>query len=366
MSCTTARHAVDRLFEAPSRDLKVEFQGGEPLLAFDRLRWIVELIQQRNSTELRNIEFVIATTLNSITPEQLEFCRAHKINLSTSIDGPRALHNRNRPRVGRGGYERTVAGIEAAHAVLGNDAVSALTTITRESLSYPEAIIDTYAALNFSSIFLRPLSPYGFARLTGARIGYRVEEFIRFYQRALTHLIKINLAGRYMEETYTTILLQHILTPFPTGYVDLRSPTGAVLGALVYNYDGAVYASDEGRMLAEVGDFTFRLGTADQSYRELMNSPAAQAVLAAGVAESLPGCCDCAFLPYCGADPVFHHAEQGTMRGHRPSSPFCQKQTALFQHLFRHLHDENNDTVRVLTSWVARRSINKTGSVSAA
>src|SRR5439155_10092216 len=133
-------------------------------------------------------------------PEQLEFCRARKINLSTSIDGPRALHNRNRPRVGRGGYERTVAGIEAAHAVLGNDAVSALTTITRESLSYPEAIIDTYAALNFSSIFLRPLSPYGFARLTGARIGYRVEEFIRFYQRALTHLIKINLAGRYMEE----------------------------------------------------------------------------------------------------------------------------------------------------------------------
>jgi hypothetical protein len=36
----------------------------------------------------------------------------------------------------------------------------------------------------------------------------------------------------------------------PIGYVDLRSPAGAGLGALVYNYDGSVFASVEGRMLA--------------------------------------------------------------------------------------------------------------------
>jgi hypothetical protein len=33
------------------------------------------------------------------------------------------------------------------------------------------------------------------------------------------------------------------------------------IGALVYNYDGDIYASDEGRMLAEMGDRTFRLGS---------------------------------------------------------------------------------------------------------
>ena len=46
----------------------------------------------------------------------------------------------------------------------------------------------------------------------------------------------------------------------PNGYVDLQSPSGLGLSVLVYNYDGDVYASDEGRMLAEVGDKTFRLG----------------------------------------------------------------------------------------------------------
>lgn len=357
MSAQTMHSAVERLFEAPSREIKVEFQGGEPLLAFDRIREIVELIEARNQSEARTIEFVIASTLNNIGPEQLEFCRTHRITLSTSIDGPEELHNRNRPRRGRDSFQRTVSGIHAAREVLGAGAVSALTTITREGLHCPEAIIDTYVSLGFSSIFLRPLSPYGFARQTQDRIGYSTDEFLQFYDRAIRYLVQLNMQGTYIEETYTTFLLQHILTPFPTGYVDLRSPTGAALGALVYNYDGTVYASDEGRMLAEAGDRTFQLGHVQQSYRELLESPAARLLLESGVAEALPGCCDCAFLPYCGADPVFHHAEQGNAKGYRPTSAFCQKHTALFQRLFRLLREPASQTVRVLTSWVSRQPL---------
>lgn len=365
MSAETASRAIDRLFEAPSRELKVEFQGGEPLLAFERVRSIVEEVEARNSEEGRRIEYVIASTLNDITPEQLDFCRKYRINLSTSIDGPEELHNRNRPRRGRDSFRRTVAGIQTVREALGRDAVSALTTITREGLKVPEAIIDTYVSLGFSSIFLRPLSPYGFARLTRDRVGYTVQEYLAFYDRALSHLIRLNLGGIYIEESYTSLLLQHILTPFPTGYVDLRSPAGAALGALIYNYDGGVYASDEGRMLAETGDQTFRLGTVAQSYRDLMQSPCAQELAEAGIAESLPGCSDCAFLPYCGADPVFHYAEQGNFRGYRSTSAFCERQTAMFHRLFRLLREPRSDTVRVLTSWVARRPLVDAGQLRA-
>ena len=34
--------------------------------------------------------------------------------------------------------------------------------------------------------------------------------------------------------------------------MDLRSPAGAGMGVVVYNYNGNVYASDESRMLAEM------------------------------------------------------------------------------------------------------------------
>jgi uncharacterized protein len=66
-------------------------------------------------------------------------------------------------------------------------------------------------------------------------------------------------------------LLKKMLTNADPGYVDLTSPAGIGIGALVYNYDGDIYASDEGRMLAEMGDRTFRLGNVhDSSYADIM------------------------------------------------------------------------------------------------
>ena len=48
MSEQTAKLAVDRLFEVPSGTLTIEFQGGEPLLAFDRIRMLIDEIEARN------------------------------------------------------------------------------------------------------------------------------------------------------------------------------------------------------------------------------------------------------------------------------------------------------------------------------
>ena len=91
-------------------------------------------------------------------------------------------------------------------------------------------------------------------------MGYASNEFLQFYREALDYLIEVNLSGRTIDESYATLLLTRILTPFPTGYVDLQSPAAAGRNVLVYNYDGGVYVSDEGRMLAEMGDDRFRMG----------------------------------------------------------------------------------------------------------
>ena len=117
-----------------------------------------------------------------------------------------------------------------------------------------------------------------------------------------------------MVEQYAAIVLKKMLTNDDPGYVDLTSPAGIGIGAIVYNYDGDVYASDEGRMLAEMGDTTFRLGNLHaDSYEEIMLSEALLAP-AGGVVSprSAPMCTDCAFEPYCGADPTYHHATAGT------------------------------------------------------
>ncbi|MBB6185874.1 hypothetical protein [Rhodanobacter sp. MP7CTX1] len=137
-------------------------------------------------------------------------------------------------------YQRTVNGIERGRSALGEHSVSALTTITRKSLQSPHEIIDEYRKLGFHSISLRPLSPYGFARKAKVRNGYPIDDFLKFYQVALDHLLAVNREGYFMEETYGRLLLSQLLTPFSHGYVDLRSPTGVGLGAVVYDYDGQV------------------------------------------------------------------------------------------------------------------------------
>src|SRR6476660_2587745 len=94
-----------------------------------------------------------------------------------------------------------------------------------------------------------------------------------FCSHGLRYILSINRAGRYFPEFYSALILRRFLTDRPIGYVDLRSPAGIGLGALVYNYDGRVFASDEGRMLAEMGDNTFELGHVNNaSYRSLILS----------------------------------------------------------------------------------------------
>lgn len=354
MSLETADAALDRVFESDAPGLTIEFQGGESVLAFDRVRYIVEQAERRDRRPGQVLRFVLATTLHLLDGAMLAFCRDHRIELSTSVDGPEHVHNANRPNATRDSYARTVEGIERARSVCGHDRVSALATITRHSLPHAKEIVDTYVELGFDTISLRPISPFGFAVRTAAKLGYSTDRYLAFYREALDYIVQLNLEGVRIEETYASLLLTRILTAFPTSYVDLQSPAAAGRGVLVYNYDGSVYVSDEARMLAEMGDFRFRMGNVHDPMPVLQSSDAMGIIRDAGDAERLPGCSECAFVPYCGADPVHHVATQGDPVGRRPSSEFCLRHTGLFRLFFERLAARDSDTMRVFLAWMRR------------
>jgi len=309
-------------------------------------------VEARNATTNKDLAFVVATNLALLSEEHLAFFRDHRIGVSTSLDGPAELHNRNRPRRGSDSYQRAVDGIRRVRDALGRDSVSALMTTTEASLDAPEAIVDEYVHQGFNSIFLRSLSPYGFAVRTGEVSRYGTSRWLHFYERALRHIVALNRRGTPFREEFATIVLGKMLTPWPSGYVDLRSPAGIGIGALVFNYDGTIYPSDEARMLAEMGDTTFSLGRlGETSWRDAMTSDTLLEPILASMTETAPMCSDCAAQPYCGADPVGHHATQGDFVGFKPASAFCQKQLGVVSLLVRMLEDEP-ETAEVLRSWV--------------
>lgn len=352
MTEETARRALDLAFRSPAPQLKIELQGGEPLLNFERVRQIVVEGRRRAAEEGRPVAFVVTTNLALLDDDMLLFFREHGVFLSTSLDGPEELHDANRPRPGNDSHARTIANIRRAREALGHDRVAALMTATRRSLQSPREIVDEYVRHGFTSIFLRPLSPYGFALRSARSTGYPMREFLDFYVRALDHILELNAAGTFLVETYAQLLLTRMLTPFTTGYVDLQSPAGAGIGAVVYNYDGDVYASDEARMLAEMGDTRFRLGNVHRdSHESIFGGATLRTIVAASVAESIPGCSDCAFLPWCGADPVHHYATRGDLVPHIPTSDFHEKNFFLFKHLLS-LYERSPGARRIFASWI--------------
>jgi His-Xaa-Ser system radical SAM maturase HxsB len=358
MALSTATRSLELMMQSPSQALTLEFQGGEPLLAFDRIREIVPLAKELAAAAGKALDIVVVTSLVNATDEMLRYFRDEGVKLSTSLDGPAFIHNANRPRPGNNSYELTVQNIQRARDIVGAGQVAALMTTTRLSLDYPIEIIDEYVRMNFRSIFLRPISPYGFAVKSRHRTGYEMDRFLAFYKRGLDYILTLNKQGVDLQEVYAKIILTKILTPYSTGYVDLQSPAGAGVSVLVYNYDGEVYASDEARMLAEMNDTTFRLGNVHRdSRRSIFSGDAFRSLFAASCNETLPGCAECAFQPYCGADPVFHHATQGDLFGHRPSSSFCHRNMEIIKHLFGLIGSGDREIDGILFTWILDRSI---------
>ena len=107
MSRDTARRGVDFLFEASGgfRDLSVVFFGGEPLLEFDLIRSVVAYVREREQASGKRVALSLSTNGLSLTPAVVEFLVAQNIGCQVSIDGPEAMHDRNRRLAdGRGSY----------------------------------------------------------------------------------------------------------------------------------------------------------------------------------------------------------------------------------------------------------------------
>ena len=352
MTEAIADRAIDFTFRSPSHSIKIEFQGGEPLLNVPLIKYIVAKAKERNLAERRNLMFVVTTNLSLVTDEILGFLREHDIYVSCSLDGPEDLHNANRPKGGNNSYRLTVDGIRRVRESLGIDHVSALMTTTEASLNRVEEIIDEYVRQGFIGIFLRTLSPYGFAIKTKCIEGYTTDDWLEFYKKGLDYIVDLNRRGLFFVEHFTALILKKMLTPYDMGFVNLQSPAGLGISAIVFNYNGEVYPSDEARMKAEMGDKVFRMGhLLTNSYEEMMLSPVFLSIIEDTVAETVPMCEECAFLPYRGSDPDYHYATQGDFVGHKAISGFCRKNMGVFRQIIQKMEDDAG-TRRILDSWV--------------
>jgi len=346
MDQTTAQHTVDRIFESSSDKITIEFQGGEPLINFKIFKFIVEYAKKKNKQAKKDLTFALVTNLSFMQENILEYLLEQDIAICTSLDGPENIHNRNRIIPGKkGGHknvERWVKRIRSRYKEKGiKDKLGSLTTITRHSLGYPQAIIDEYLRLGSNCIPLRPLSPFGNSKESWSMIGYTVDEFIDFYRKAMDYIVELNLQGKFIIERIAQVFLYKILKCKDPGYLDIRSPCGAGIGQLAYYPNGDVYTCDEARMLASTGDDFFKLGNVKaDSYRNFVSHPTTKAMCISSCLDNIPQCSSCVYNPYCGVCPVYNYFTSGNIFSEAPNNRICRLHTAILDYIFEKLGDQ--------------------------
>lgn len=363
MTTETAERAVDMAFESTSPWVTFEFQGGEPLANWPIVEHIIEYARQKNALAGKALMFALVTNLSLMTEERLDYLIDRRIQICTSLDGPAALHDEN--RVWKHGTSHAVTidwirRINARYVELGLDPilykVEALPTITRMTLPQPEALIDHYVEIGCRSIFLRHLDPFGFARSARVRLGYDMAEFLAFYRRALDHIVALNRSGVDFVERTAAVFLTKIIGHAEPNFLDIRSPCGAAIGQLTYNYDGRVFTCDEGRMIDRAGDDLFAIGdVANDTYSAVITNPTVRAMSLASTLDGQPGCTNCAYKPWCGVCPVHNYSEQGSIHGRMADSSWCTKHMGILDDLMARIRRADPFELALFERWATPR-----------
>lgn len=363
MSLETAERAVDFALSTTSPSVTIEFQGGEPLVRFDTLEHVVAYATERNRALHKQLEFTLVTNLSLMNEERLAWLLTHRVQICTSLDGPRALHDKQRRLPQGSAFDEAttwIRRINEKYKQMGLDPhvyrVEALPTTTRDTLPLAKELVDTYVELGCRAIFLRPVDPFGFAAKTKERVGTSREEYLALYRRVVDYMIELNLSGVEILERYASIFLTKILRGDDPNYLDIRNPCGAAIGQVAYGYDGKIFTCDEGRMLHEDGDDTFLLGdVATSGYREVMGHPTVRAMAIASNLDAQPDCDSCAYHPYCGVCPVHSHRTQGSIFGRMGDSSWCGVHKGIQDYLFEKIGQGDPAVMEVFDRWTIAR-----------
>jgi len=348
MSEKIATDVIDKIFQTTSPFVAIEFQGGEPLVNWPIVKFIIEEAYKKNKKVKKDLEIRLVSNFSLMTEEKFKYLLNKNVSFCVSLDGPEKVHNKNRLMNKGNSYYHATKWAKKFFKLYPQlkkrgyiFKMGLSVTISRFSLPYYKEIVDEYIKLGFDDFYLgRPLNPFGFIKESFKKIGYTSNKYIDFYKKALSYIIELNLHGKKVREKAAVTFLKKILTEKDPNHLDFRSPCGAGIGQLAYNYNGNVYTCDEGRMMSMMNDESFCLGNVkENTYQEIVGNPIVRTLCTASCLDGLAGCDDCVYKLYCGICPIYNYAEQGNIFGQMPTNERCKINKAMIGFLFEKLQE---------------------------
>lgn len=352
MDIATATKIMDYCFGMRNKNINLEFQGGEPLLNWDVLKFLVENIRKFNTIN-KNIKISLVTNGILLNDEKIDFLIDNGVDICISIDGPEKIHNSNRVfSEGNGTYEHVrsaIARLQDAYQKRGTKSrLDLLPTLSKQSLSFAKEIIDEYVSWGVNMISLRPTNKMGGAQCQWDNIGFSPEEFNRFWSDAMDYMLSLNKQGIDIKETMAVVMLKKILKKQNPGHVDLMSPCGAGRAVITYMPNGDMYPCDEARM---TGDDIFKLGNvSENTYEEAIKNPKLFSICESSLMDIWDY--NSAFLPWTGTCPVLNYVSQGNLIPKITQTPKHKIHNFQLKYLFtKILEDKKN--LEIFQQWTS-------------
>lgn len=345
MTPETAKNVVDFAFQTPAKKLTIEFQGGEALLNFDILKLIVLEAKKKALITKKQVFFDLVSNLTEFNDTHLDWLISQNISISTSLDGPKEVHDKNRIlENGKPTYDIVSKKIDYLREKGIN--VGILMVTTRASLNKWKEIIDEYVKKGAKVIQLKYISKLGFAKNKWEQQAYSVDEFIDFWKKSVEYIIQLNKQGIKIRERYVETILLKIFTKFDPNFVDFRSPCGLAIGQIAYDYNGDIYTCDEGR-----SNDLFKLGNVkENNYSDIATSEKTQQLIASSMNDNLL-CDNCAYKPWCGTCVVLNHATEGSIIPKLPTNTHHLLFEMMFDYIFEKILFVEEDR-KILLSWI--------------
>lgn len=324
--------------------IKIEFQGGEPTLRLDHIRAIIAGCER-----FERAEFVICTNLSTISNELRQLLTDPRVHLSTSLDGDRAYHQAQRTASTQATDQFFVNLTEVLY-IVGPDRLSALPTIDPRNPPDPDVLLDAYQTFGLRHIFLRPINFQGFARKRHPESRDEHSAWWAYLDSFYDRIFERNYTDRSVlfEETYLTLCLKRMFRIGVDGHVDLRNPNPVGHDYIVIDYDGAIYPTDEARMLTRSGVVDLRIGSVTDGY----DSQLRQILDHNSTNLGDPDCEKCVYQAFCGRDVIDDLARYGRIDMPRRETFFCQKHLRLFDLAMRFAYSDDAKVQYSLARWL--------------
>ena len=160
MSAEVGKKAIDYVIKksGPRKNIEVDLFGGEPLMAFNNIKEIVDYAREQEKIHNKNIRFTMTTNATLLNDEIMEYIDKNMGNIVLSIDGRKDINDKVRVRYdGSGCYDSILPKIKKMVEMRDKSKQYYVRgTFTRENTDFFEDV-KHLADLGFEEISVEPV-----------------------------------------------------------------------------------------------------------------------------------------------------------------------------------------------------------------